>query len=82
VPFWVTVTVNYRGQQSQARSPTYSSREHALAELEKIKKAQQVWTGGSAANPRPFEDAKEELPDWLAVHDVGSIVRAALEGAD
>jgi hypothetical protein len=74
VPFRVRVTVDYAGRRSQALSPTYDSREEAFAELEKIKKAQEVWTGGTAANPGPFEEAKKELPDWLTVHDVGGIV--------
>jgi hypothetical protein len=51
VPFWVRVTVDYAGRQSQALSPTYDSREDAFAELEKIKRAQEVWTGGTAADP-------------------------------
>lgn len=81
VPFWVRVTVDYAGRQSEAKSPTYDSRADALSELEKIKKAQEVWTAGTSADPRPFEEAKKELPGWLSVHDVGDIVNAAVESA-
>lgn len=80
MPYWVKVTVDYSGKATEAQSHTFDNREEAYAELAKIKKAQETWQSGSVNNPAPYDEAKNHLPDWLVVHNVGHIVSATVEG--
>lgn len=70
------------GGERDIAGPTFDTRAEAYEELAKVKKAQDVFNTGSAnENPEPFDEALKELPEWLYVNSVGTIISAHVEGS-
>lgn len=83
MPYKVTARVySSDGGERDVPGPTFDTRAEAYAELEKIKRAQEVFnTGDANENPEPFDQALKELPGWLYVSSVGNIITANVEGS-